>query len=783
MKTRSAIRTAVALVAGALLTAAALPTPAHGQPASLAAVPGQPAGLAAVPAQPPNPVIRAASPTPVPPAAARAVAAADAFLTGRAAAAHRGPGDTLIRKAVHSGTRGLRYVAYERTYRGLPVVGGDVVVVTDAAGTVRGSAAAQRTTIAVGTTPRVPAGVAARTARAKLTTVDTASTPTLTVLAWGTPRLVWETVVTGTVAGKAGGAGSTGKAGGAGGAGGMPSRTHVFVDALTGAVAASYDEVRAGTGTGYYNGGVTIATSGSGSSYSMTDTTRPGVRCGGQNGSAYTGTDDAWGTGSGTNLETACVDALYAVQQESDMLAAWFGRNGINGSGSGFPARVGLADVNAYWNGSYTNFGRSSDSLRQATPIDVVAHEYGHAIFQTTPGGVGSGNENGGINEATGDIFGALTEAYAANPNDPPDYLVGEEVNLVGDGPIRVMYEPADVGDPNCYSSAIPSTEVHAAAGPLNHWFYLVAEGSSPGGGEPASPTCDGSTVTGVGIRKAGEVYYNAMLSKTSSWRYVNIRVATLTAARNLYPGSCTEFNAVRAAWNAVSVPAQSGEPTCSTTGNDFSLSVSPSAGTVTAGASLTATVGTSITAGTAQAVALSASGLPAGATATFSPASVTTGGSATMTITTSASTPPGSYPIMINGDGEASHSTGYTLSIGGPPGCSGSNGTNVAIPDAGSAVSSTIVISGCGRAASSASTAAVTIAHTYRGDLVIDLVAPDGTAYQLKNSSTSDSAANVNATYTVNVSSEQADGAWALRVQDVYSLDSGTIDTWTLTL
>jgi hypothetical protein len=39
--------------------------------------------------------------------------------------------------------------------------------------------------------------------------------------------------------------------------------------------------------------------------------------------------------------------------------------------------------------------------------------------------------------------------------------------------------------------------------------------------------------------------------------------VWTLQAAKSLYPGSCTEFNTVKAAWNAVSVPAQSGEPTC----------------------------------------------------------------------------------------------------------------------------------------------------------------------------------------------------------------------------
>jgi subtilisin-like proprotein convertase family protein len=114
---------------------------------------------------------------------------------------------------------------------------------------------------------------------------------------------------------------------------------------------------------------------------------------------------------------------------------------------------------------------------------------------------------------------------------------------------------------------------------------------------------------------------------------------------------------------------------------------------------------------------------------------------------------------------------------------CTGTNGTDVSIPDNGAAVTSSITIAGCGRAPSTTSTVAVNIVHTYRGDLVIDLLAPDGTAYRLKNSSSSDSADNVNTTYTANLSSEAANGTWRLRVQDVYSIDTGYINTWTLTL
>ncbi len=126
-----------------------------------------------------------------------------------------------------------------------------------------------------------------------------------------------------------------------------------------------------------------------------------------------------------------------------------------------------------------------------------------------------------------------------------------------------------------------------------------------------------------------------------------------------------------------------------------------------------------------------------------------------------------------------------YSLTVtgGGSGGCTGTNGTDVTIPDAGSAVTSSITISDCNRNASSTSTVAVNIVHTYRGDLVIDLLAPDGSSYRLKNSSILDGTSNVNATYQVNLSSEAAGGTWRLQVRDVYRGDTGYLNTWTLTL
>ncbi|MEU2540633.1 S8 family peptidase [Streptomyces iakyrus] len=109
------------------------------------------------------------------------------------------------------------------------------------------------------------------------------------------------------------------------------------------------------------------------------------------------------------------------------------------------------------------------------------------------------------------------------------------------------------------------------------------------------------------------------------------------------------------------------------------------------------------------------------------------------------------------------------------------SSTTAVAIPDNGAAIESPISVTGRTGNAPSALQVGVDITHTYRGDLVIDLVAPDGSAYRLK-AAASDSADNVNTTYTVNASAEVANGTWKLRVQDTAAQDTGTLNGWKLT-
>ncbi|PWU58007.1 hypothetical protein DLJ47_00830 [Micromonospora sp. S4605] len=150
-----------------------------------------------------------------------------------------------------------------------------------------------------------------------------------------------------------------------------------------------------------------------------------------------------------------------------------------------------------------------------------------------------------------------------------------------------------------------------------------------------------------------------------------------------------------------------------------------------------------------------------------------------------SAETANGTWKLRVQdaAGGDTGYLNSWTLNLGGSGGtdCTGSNGTDVTIRD-NATVTSTITIAGCTGAASSTSTVAVQIVHTYIGDLVVSLIAPDGSTYTLHNRA-GGSTDNINQTYTGDLSAETRNGTWTLRVQDAASGDTGYLNSWTLTL
>jgi Zn-dependent metalloprotease len=203
-----------------------------------------------------------------------------------------------------------------------------------------------------------------------------------------------------------------------------------------------------------------------------------------------------------------------------------------------------------YGDGDGVNYG-------PLVSLDVAGHEMSHGVTENTAKLAYSG-ESGGLNEATSDIFGTMVEFYAANANDPGDYLIGEEFDLTNHAGFRRMDNPiADGSSPNCWSANTKNLDVHYSSGVGNHFYYLLAEGSGArtiNGTAHNSPTCNGSTVTGIGRPAAEKIWFRALtVYMTSGTTYSGARTATLNAARDLY-GQATEYNTVAAAWSAVGV-------------------------------------------------------------------------------------------------------------------------------------------------------------------------------------------------------------------------------------
>ncbi|MFJ2745494.1 M4 family metallopeptidase [Streptomyces sp. NPDC087440] len=662
-----------ATATGALLAAAALLVGM--QTGSASADNAQAAPAAAKP----NPGAQLAKLTP----AQRAALIAKANETKAATAKELGLGakEALVVRDVLQDLDGTTHTRYERTYDGLPVLGGDLVVKKDKAAATQG---VSRSTTAklqgIAATPKIAAASAEKQAlglaKAEGSDKTKASIAPRQVV-WmgsGAPVLAFETVVGGFQHD------------------GTPNELHVVTDAATGAKLHEWQAVENGVGNTQYSGQVTVGSVQSGSTYNLTDAGRGNHKTydlnGGSSGTGtlFSGPDDTWGNGLPSNRETAGADAAYGAQLTWDYYKNVHGRTGIRGDGVGAYSRVhyGNAYVNAFWQDSCfcMTYGDGQGNNKPLTSIDVAAHEMTHGVTSVTAKLVYSG-ESGGLNEATSDIFAAAVEFNANNAQDKGDYLVGEKIDINGNGtPLRYMDKPSkDGASKDAWYSGIGNIDVHYSSGPANHFFYLLSEGSGAkvvNGTSYDSPTSDGLPVVGIGRDKAEKIWFRALTTKfTANTNYANARVGTVAAATELYGADSPEVKGVENAWAGINVGPRPG---------------------------------------------------------------------------------------------------------GGTPGGKVfENTADVSVPDNGAAVTSPITVTGVTGNAPAALKVDVNIVHTYIGDLVVDLVAPDGSVYNLHNRA-GGSADNIVKSYTVNASSEVANGTWKLRVQDKAGADVGYINSWKLT-
>ncbi|MET3421969.1 Zn-dependent metalloprotease [Actinoplanes tereljensis] len=668
-------------------------------------------------------------------------------------------------------------VRYTRTYDGLRVYGGDLIVRLKN-GKVTGTSVGLKAPLALTTKPSVTA-TAARSAAGKAfigTALETGKPELFVDASSGTGKLAWETVVKGWLPD-----------------GQTPSRLHVIVDAVSGATVGSFDEIESVTGTGnsIYSGPVAVDTTAGATNFSLTDPVRGGgYTCDMGNRTSgtcavFTDDDNTWGTGTNADRASAAIDAHFGAATTFDYFTNVHGRNGIFGNGTGVPSRVhyGSAYVNAFWDGAQMTYGDGSGNAKPLVALDVAGHEMSHGVTENVvPGGLTYAGEPGGLNEATSDIFGSMVEFYANSTTDPGDYDIGEKIDIRGTGaPLRYMYNPTlDGSSHGCWSTTTKNVDVHYSSGVANHFFFDLAEGSGATA-YGTSPLCGSAApVTGIGRDKAAAIWFRALDNYfISSTTYAQARAYTLSAATDLYGFCGTEYKAVQASWTAVNV---AGDDFCSA-GNDFTLALSSASLALDPGTSGTIAVTTTAINGDPEAITFSTGATPAGVTLSFDPPVVTAGEPTTITVTAAEGTSRSSAPITIVATAESvTRAAALTVSVNSAAGCTATNDTDVAIPD-NTTVTSTLTLSDCPTVTPSTTSAVeVHIVHTYIGDLVVTLLAPDGTAYVLHNRA-GGSTDNINQTYAVNLSTEPPNGTWTLRVQDAASADIGKIDSWSLSL
>ncbi|MGW5048569.1 M4 family metallopeptidase [Streptomyces griseoluteus] len=471
-----------------------------------------------------------------------------------------GAKEKLVVRDVVKDVDGTVHTRYERTYAGLPVLGGDLVVHTAKSGKAEGVTKATKSAIKVASLkPQITPAKAEKQAVGAAKTLGSAKTAAdgARKVIWagsGKPVLAYETVVGGLQDD------------------GTPNQLHVITDAATGKKLFEYQGVENATGKTLYSGTVTLNSVQSGSTYQLTDSARGNhktynlARKTSGTGTLVSSTTNVFGTGtasSSSSDQTAAADAAYGAAETWDFYKNTFGRNGIKNNGVGAYSRVhyGNAYVNAFWDDSCfcMTYGDGSGNVDPLTSLDVAGHEMSHGVTANTAGLNYSG-ESGGLNEATSDIFGTGVEFYANNASDPGDYLIGEKININGDGtPLRYMDKPSkDGGSADYWSSSVGNLDVHYSSGVANHFFYLLSEGSGAktvNGVSYNSPTYNGATVTGIGRAKALQIWYKALTTyMTSTTNYKAARTATLNAASALYGSGSAEYNAVAAAWSGVNV-------------------------------------------------------------------------------------------------------------------------------------------------------------------------------------------------------------------------------------
>jgi len=471
-----------------------------------------------------------------------------------------GSNSEFILEKVQTDHVGGTHIRLRQTYKGIPVIGGEIIVHLDETGNVRTTSGKFAPDLDVSVVPKISEKEALNIIFDEFgvsTSKKLIQKPYIAILGG---VLVYHFVVEETNA--------------------VLYHWYCYIDAITGEILLKYDNIQyafpdANEGSPAGVGGYRLT--GEGGSYiSMWGWYNDPVLIPGElqegiyflfnfwnSWGIYDSNSGQWSqlsTYDWTFSDPAAVSAGANFEVTQEYVATVLGLNSFNNQYGLARGNVhfNVYDINnANWDGTAFYFGDGDGYTANAlTTLDIVAHEYGHAITQyTSKLQPVPSEESAALNESYSDILGALVEFYAQNdgrdlyPTSSPgeaDWLIGEDSWLIREA-LRDMKDPQRFAQPSYYEGTYWDTgsgNIHINSGVQNFTFYLLAEGSGVGinDGYAHGP------ITGLGIEVAGAIAMHAnmkILSPTSD--YQDSMEAWIEAADFLGYDPATVY----AAWSA----------------------------------------------------------------------------------------------------------------------------------------------------------------------------------------------------------------------------------------
>ncbi|WP_196137632.1 M4 family metallopeptidase [Aliikangiella sp. G2MR2-5] len=447
-------------------------------------------------------------------------------------------GALQIRK-VYRDLNGDQTIRYQQMYKGIPVLGDDVIISRKKNGSFKSAHGAVVNGIAADVTttvPKITASNAIKNAKAK-TLISGAATyenESSRLAIWldknSKARLVFEVTYMQHSD--------------------QPSRPYMIIDALTGEVLHQYDNLQTANATGP-GGNQKTGQYEYGTDFGYLDVSQSGSTCTMQNSNVKT-VNLNHGTSGSSAYSFSCSrntykeingaysplnDAHYFGNVVFDMYSDWYNTAPLTFQ---LTMRVHYSNnyENAFWNGSSMTFGDGANTFYPLVSLDVSAHEVSHGFTEQNSNLTYSGR-SGGLNESFSDIAGEAAEFYMNGSND---WMVGAQI-FKGNGSLRYMDDPTkdgrSIGHASDYTSGM---DVHYSSGVYNKAFYLLAN------------------TNGWDTRKAFDIYVRAnqqYWSSNTNWDQAGVGV--LDAACDL--GYSVEE--VKASLTAVGVNANPSNSDC----------------------------------------------------------------------------------------------------------------------------------------------------------------------------------------------------------------------------